>query len=103
MIKLSGTGVFLMLVLAIIGGYMTGMFAGYLFDLARQRFNRFWSIALNGVFYVVPVWALLSVAKKDGLIWFYLLLIFFYYLGLRTGSNQDNSDTRPDRHYDLDD
>jgi len=103
MIKLSGTGIFLMLVLAIVGGYMTGMFAGYLFDLARQRFNRFWSIALNGVFYVVPVWALLSVAKNDGLIWFYLLLIFFYYLGLREASNQANSDTRPDRHYELDD
>ncbi|MDT8311402.1 MAG: hypothetical protein RQ732_08170 [Methylophaga sp.] len=103
MIKLSGTGIFLMLVLAIAGGYMTGMFAGYLFDLARQRFNRFWSIALNGVLYVVPVWAILSVAKNDGLVWFYLLLIFFYYLGLRAASHQANSDTRPDRHYELDD
>ena len=103
MIKLSGMGIFLMLVLAIVGGYTTGMFAGYLFDIARQRFNRFWSIALNGVFYVVPVWALLSVAKNDGLIWFYILLLMFYYLGLRAASDQANSDTRPDRHYELDD
>ena len=55
------------------------------------------------MFYVVPVWALLSVAKEDGLIWFYLLLIVFYYLGLRAGSDQTKSDTRPDRHYELDD
>ncbi|MDX1572625.1 MAG: hypothetical protein R3341_01270 [Methylophaga sp.] len=103
MIQLSATGIFLMLILAIVGGYMTGMFAGYLYDLARQRFNRFWSVALNGVFYVVPVWALLSVVKNDGLIWFYLLLILFYYLGLRSASDQANSDTRPDRHYELDD
>lgn len=103
MIKLSATGIVLMLILAIIGGYMTGMFAGALYDLARQRFNRFWSVALNGVFYVVPIWALISVARKDGLIWFYLLLMLFYYLGLREASNQENSDTRPDRHYELDD
>ena len=28
MIKLTATGVFLMLILATVGGYMTGMFAG---------------------------------------------------------------------------
>lgn len=103
MIKLTATGIFLMLILATVGGFMTGMFAGYLYDLARQRFNRFWSVALNGVFYVVPVWAVFSVAKDDGLIWFYLLLILFYYLGLRASGNQANSDTRPDRRYELDD
>jgi NhaP-type Na+/H+ or K+/H+ antiporter len=103
MIKLSATGIILMLILAIVGGYMTGMFAGYLYDMARHRFNRFWSVALNGVFYVVPVWALFSVGKDDGLIWFYLLLLLFYYLGLRATSGQANSDTRPDRRYELDD
>lgn len=103
MIKLSATGIVLMLILAIVGGYITGMFAGYLYDLARQRFNRFWSVALNAVFYVVPVWAVFSMVKDDGLIWFYVLLILFYYLGLRAASDQANSDTRPDRQYELDD
>lgn len=103
MIKLSAMGVFLMLILATVGGFMTGMFAGYLYDLATQRFNRFWSIMLNGVFYVVPIWALLSLTKDDGLIWFYLLLIVFYYLGLQYAKGQADSDTRPDREYELDD
>lgn len=103
MIKLSTTGIVLLLILAIVGGYMTGMFAGFLYDLARQRFHRFWAIALNAVFYIVPFWALLNVLNEDGLIWFYLLLIFCYFWGLRDGSNEDKSDKRPDHRYELDD
>ncbi len=103
MIKLSAVGVFLMLILATVGGFMTGMFAGYLYDLATQRFNRFWSIILNGVFYEVPVWALLSLTKDDGLIWFYLLLLVFYYLGLQYAKGEAASNTRPDKGYELDD
>ena len=103
MIKLSAMGVFLMLILATVGGFMTGMFAGYLYDLAVQRFNRFWSIMLNGVFYVVPLWALLSLTNDDGLIWFYLLLLVFYYFVLQFAKGQAASDTRSDSGYELDD
>lgn len=97
--KFSATGVLLLLILAIVGGYMTGLFAGYIFDLIKYRLGRVLAALLNLLFYVVPVWALFSAFSRDGLLFFYLLLLMFYFLGLRDSTFSTKNPDKDDNHY----
>ncbi|PTB86389.1 hypothetical protein C9940_02620 [Pseudidiomarina aestuarii] len=54
---------------------------------------------INLVFYVVPLWALLGIASEDGLLFFYLLLLVFYYLGIRDSKHPAVKDDKPDKNY----
>lgn len=97
--KFSTTGVLLLLILAIIGGYMTGAFAGYIFDLITYRLGRVLAALLNLLFYIVPIWALFSIFSRDGLLLFYLLLLIFYFLGFRDSMFSANNPDKDERHY----
>lgn len=101
MIDLTLTGIILMIILAIIGGGMTGLFAGYMYQLARQRFGLIMTIGLNLLYYVVPLWALLSLGRQDGLLWFYLLLLVAFYAGLVLSIYPRVSNDRRDHTYDT--
>ncbi|AFJ01377.1 hypothetical protein Q7C_196 [Methylophaga frappieri] len=100
---LTPFGMFLVFILAVVGGYMTGLFARLLYELAAQRMRRTLAIALNAVFFVVPIWALFRIVNNEGQLWFYLLLLLFYFLGLRETVLASPTTDRPDRNYDIDD
>lgn len=101
MIEMSLTGIILLVILAVVGGGMTGLFAGYMYQLARHRFGLVITIALNLLYYVVPVWALLSLGREDGLMWFYLVLLVFFYAGLVLSIFPRVSNDRRDNTYDT--
>ncbi len=101
MIEVSLTGIILLVILAVVGGGMTGLFAGYMYQLARHRFGLVITIALNLLYYVVPVWALLSLGREDGLMWFYLVLLVFFYAGLVLSIFPRVSNDRRDSTYDT--
>lgn len=101
MIEVSLTGIILLVILAVVGGGMTGLFAGYMYQLARHRFGLVITIALNLLYYVVPVWALLSLGREDGLMWFYLVLLVFFYAGLVLSIFPRVSNDRRDNTYDT--
>lgn len=101
MIELTLMGIILMIILAIVGGGMTGLFAGYMYQLARQRFGLIMTIGLNLLYYVVPLWALLSLGRQDGLLWFYLLLLVAFYAGLVLSIYPRVSNDRRDHTYDT--
>lgn len=97
--RFSTFGVILLLILAIVGGYMTGLFAGYLYDLGKRRLGKTLTVLLNLVFYIVPAWALFGIWTEDGLLFFYLLLLLFYYLGIRDSKQPAVRDDKPDKNY----
>lgn len=101
MIGVSLTGIILLVILAVVGGGMTGLFAGYMYQLARHRFGLVITIALNLLYYVVPVWALLSLGSEDGLMWFYLVLLVFFYAGVVLSIFPRVSNDRRDNTYDT--
>ena len=97
--KFSTIGVILLLILAVVGGYMTGLFAGYLYDLWKRRLGKVLTVMLNLVFYIVPAWAILSIVSDDGLLFFYLLLLVFYFLGIHDSKQPSIRDDKPDKNY----
>ncbi|MCB2427501.1 hypothetical protein [Methylophaga pinxianii] len=97
--KFSTIGVILLLILAIVGGYMTGLFTGYLYDLGKRRLGKALTILLNLVFYIVPVWALFSIVSEDGLLFFYLILLVFYLLGIHDSKHPAVRDDKSDKDY----
>lgn len=101
MIELTLTGIILMIILAVAGGGMTGLFAGYMYQLARQRFGVIMTIALNLLYYVVPLWGLLRLERQDGLLWFYILLLVAFYAGLVLSIYPRVSNDRRDQTYDT--
>lgn len=101
MVEVSFTGIVLLVILAVVGGGMTGLFAGYMYQLARHRFGLIVTIGLNLLYYVVPVWALLSLGRDDGLLWFYVLLLVSFYAGMVWSKYPRVSNDRRDRTYDT--
>lgn len=97
--KFSTIGVILLLILAVVGGYMTGLFAGYLYELGKRRLGKVLTVMLNLVFYIVPAWAILSIVSDDGLLFFYLLLLVFYFLGIHDSKQPSIRDDKPDKNY----
>jgi len=97
--KFSTVGIILLLILAIVGGYMTGLFAGFLYDIGKRRLGKALTMLLNAVFYIVPIWAVVSMLTDDGLLFFYLLLLVFYFLGIHDSKNPAVRDNKPDKNY----
>ncbi|MDO8825489.1 hypothetical protein [Methylophaga sp.] len=97
--KFSTVGVILLLILAIVGGYMTGMFAAGLYELGKRRLGKVLTVLLNLVFYIVPAWALISIIKEDGLLFFYVLLLVFYFLGIHDSRHTSVGENKPDKNY----
>ena len=82
MAEFSITGWVLLIILAVIGGGMTGLFAGYMYQLGKNRFGHALAFSLNIVFWVVALWALFGLGREDNLFLFYCLLLLFYALGM---------------------
>ena len=81
MARVSMVGTILYLLLAIVGGFLTGVFSRYMYQVARTEFNRIIAVLCALLFYVAPVWALLSLFKEDDLDLFYLLLVLSFTVG----------------------
>jgi len=102
--KLSPIGIILILMLAIVGGFVTGLFSAYVYVIARELTTRWLALLCSVVFYVVPVWAILSLFKTDNLDVFYSLLLLSFGAGLyyfkryrrRAGTDRDDSFSPPD-------
>jgi hypothetical protein len=86
MSNVSVIGMALYLLLCVAGGLLTGVFAAMMYRALRQELGKLWSIAVNSVFFIAPVWALFSLGNDDDLQVFYLLLIVFFVLGLYLGN-----------------
>lgn len=81
MSDVSHIGMVLYLLLAVLGGFLTGLFSRYSYDSLKTELGRTIAAAICGVFYVAPVWAFFSLFKQDDLDIFYLLLIISFVYG----------------------
>src|SRR6056297_2324748 len=102
MSQVNTTGMILYLVLAIFGGFLTGLFSRYAYQGAKQEFGSLIAVILTVVFYIAPGWAIFSLFKDDDLDVFYLLLLASFAFGVfyfgHIGGEQSN-----DQHYYLPD
>lgn len=102
MSQVSTIGMTLYLLLAIFGGFLTGLFSRYAYQGAVKEFGRVVACVFSIVFYIAPGWALLSLFKQDDLEVFYLLLLFSFAFGVfyygRIGGEQSD-----DQRYHLPD
>lgn len=102
MSQVNTIGMILYLLLAICGGFLTGLFSRYAYQGAVKEFGRLIAFVLTLVFYIAPGWAIFSLFKDDDLDVFYLLLLASFFLGVfyfgRIGGEQSD-----DRRYYLPD
>lgn len=98
MSQVNTIGMILYLLLAIFGGFLTGLFSRYAYQAAVNDFGKWLAIVCSVVFYVAPIWALFSLFKDDDLDVFYLLLIGSFAIGVvvfgKIGGEQSD-----DSHY----
>jgi len=91
-------GMILYLLLAIFGGFLTGLFSRYAYQAAVNDLGKWLAMLCSVVFYVAPVWALFGLLKDDDLDVFYLLLIISFVAGIfifdKIGGEQSD-----DTHY----
>jgi uncharacterized membrane protein len=99
----SSIGMLLYFILAIVGGFMTGLFSRYSYQLARQSFGASIALLLSGVFYVAPGWAIFSLFKDDDLDVFYILLIVSFMAGIYTHKKLFLSEPSREQSYSPDD
>ena len=72
----------LYLILAIFGGFLTGLFSRYVYQGARRDFGKIMAIIFRIVFYIAPGWAAVSLFKDDDLDVFYVLLLLSFAAGV---------------------
>jgi hypothetical protein len=82
MAQTSIIGMILYLLLAIFGGFLTGLFSRYVYQAAESEFGKWLAQLCSVVFYVAPVWAFFSLFKDDDLDVFYILLILSFVAGV---------------------
>jgi hypothetical protein len=82
MSNVSIIGMVLYLILAVFGGFLTGLFSRYIYQGAVRDLGKFVAVLLSTVFYIAPVWALFSLFKDDDLDVFYILLLISFAYGV---------------------
>lgn len=96
MSQVNTVGMVMYLILAIFGGFLTGLFSRYAFQGAVKEFGKLIACVFSIVFYIAPGWALLSLFKDDDLDVFYLLLLVSFAFGVfyygRIGGEQSDDD-----------
>ena len=92
-------GMILYLLLALFGGFLTGLFSRYIYQAANKDFGRIAAMISSIVFYVVPVWALISLFKSDDLDVFYLILIASFAYGVFCFNRFAAEDDPIEHHY----
>lgn len=78
----SFIGMMLYLLLAIVGGFLSGLFSVYIYRSAKRDLPNWAAVLSSIVFYVAPIWAMFSLLKEDDLDIFYLLLIVAFVAGI---------------------
>jgi len=68
-------GMIMYLLLAILGGFLTGLFSRYAYQAAVANLGKWPAMLYSVVFYVAPIWAFFGLFKADDLDVFYILLI----------------------------
>jgi hypothetical protein len=90
------------LMLAVFGGFLTGLFSRYIYFGVVNEFGKKLAWVFSVVFYIAPIWAVLSLFKDDDLDVFYVLLLLSFAAGIysykRIGGSQSE-----DEHYYLPD
>lgn len=96
MSQVNTIGMLMYLILAIFGGFLTGLFSRYAYQGASKEFGKLVAILFCTVFYIAPGWALLSLFKQDDLDVFYLLLLISFAFGVyffgRIGGEQSDDE-----------
>jgi uncharacterized membrane protein len=96
MSQVNTMGMIMYLVLAIFGGFLTGLFSRYAYQGAVKEFGRLIACVFSIVFYIAPLWAVLSLFKDDDLDVFYLLLLISFAFGVfyygRIGGEQSDDE-----------
>jgi hypothetical protein len=92
-------GMIMYLLLALFGGFLTGLFSRYIYQAAYKDFGRLIAVICSIVFYVAPGWALISLFKEDDLDVFYLLLIASFIYGVFFFNRFADEDTPHEHHY----
>ncbi len=92
-------GMLLYLLLALFGGFLTGLFSRYIYQAASKDFGRLAGMIGSIVFYVVPVWAFFSLFKSDDLDVFYLILIASFAFGVYYFDRFAADDSPREHHY----
>jgi sugar phosphate permease len=82
MTQVNEIGMLLYLILSIVGGFLTGYFSRYVYQLSEGELPKLFTLLFTAVFYIAPCWAILSLFKDDDLDVFYLLLIVSFCIGL---------------------
>lgn len=95
-------GMIMYLMLAVFGGFLTGLFSRYAYCGIVNELGKLMALIFSVVFYIAPIWAVLSLFKDDDLDIFYLLLLISFAVGVysyeRIGGSQS-----ADEHYSLPD
>jgi hypothetical protein len=102
MSQVNTIGMIMYLVLAIFGGFLTGLFSRYAYQGAVREFGRLVAVVISIVFYVAPGWAIVSLFKEDDLDVFYWLLLLSFAFGVYFFSRIGGPQTG-DHHYRLPD
>lgn len=103
MSNVNTIGMIMYLILAIFGGFLTGLFSRYAYQGARKEFGRVVAVIFSIVFYIAPGWALLSLFKDDDLDVFYLLLLLSFAFGVFFFSRIGGEQSDDERYYLPDD
>jgi hypothetical protein len=79
----STQGMLFYLMLAIAGGFLTGLFSRFTYQMLVGTLGKLVASLLTVVFYIAPAWAVLSLFKEDDLDIFYILLIVSFLAGVK--------------------
>lgn len=103
MSNVNTIGMLMYLILAIVGGFLTGLFSRYAYQGARRDFSRIIAVLLSVVFYVAPSWAVVSLFKDDDLDVFYILLLLSFAVGVFVFGRISGPDSEDEPYYLPDD
>lgn len=103
MSHVSIIGMILYLILAVFGGFLTGLFSRYTYCGAVKEFGKVLAMIFSVVFYIAPVWAVVSLFKDDDLDIFYLLLLLSFAAGVYSYKRIGGSQSDDERYYLPDD
>lgn len=98
MSQVNTIGMIMYLMLALFGGFLTGLFSRYAYQAALKDLGKWLAMLCSVVFYVAPVWALFSLFKADDLDVFYILLLISFGIGVLAFDKIGGEDSE-DRHY----
>lgn len=96
-------GMIMYLILAVFGGFLTGLFSRYAYCGAVKEFGKLLAMVFSVVFYIAPGWALLSLFKDDDLDVFYVLLMLSFAAGVYSYKRIGGSQSDDERYYLPDD